>query len=151
MAVMRHTHQHVTVDSGVHEALPGDAELDTAGEVLKLLSDRTRLAIVVMLDGREMTVSAIAEMLDRPVPAISQHLAKLRGGGLVTSRRQGPTVRYMQPDEHIAELVANILQFAEHRLYPDQPPHHAVSPRLLGRGRGTGADPVHDRPEESGQ
>lgn len=100
-----------------------DAELDHAVDVLRLLADRTRLAILAMLEGTEMSVSAIAAALDRPGPAVSQHLAKLRAGHLVTSRREGTTVYYGQPDEHVAALVTNVLQHTEHALY-DTPPHH---------------------------
>lgn len=98
-------------------------ELDHAVEVLRLLADRTRLAIVAMLADTELSVTAIAEALDRPTPAVSQHLAKLRAGRLVTSRREGTSIYYTQPDEHVAALVTNILQHAEHVLYA-RPPHH---------------------------
>ena len=100
-----------------------DVDLDHAVDVLRLLADRTRLAILAMLDGTEMSVSAIAEVLDRPGPAVSQHLAKLRTGQLVTSRREGTTIYYSQPDEHVAALVTNVLQHTEHALY-ETPPHH---------------------------
>lgn len=103
--------------------LPRPAELDHAVEVLRLLADHTRLAILALLDGRELSVTAIAEQLGRPVPGVSQHLAKLRTGNLVTSRRDGTTVYYTQPDEHVAALVLNVLQHTEHDLY-DRPPHH---------------------------
>ncbi|WP_240643988.1 ArsR/SmtB family transcription factor [Antribacter gilvus] len=71
-----------------------DADLDHAVQVLRLLADRTRLAILAMLDGTEMSVTAIAETLDRPTAAVSQHLAKLRAGHLVTARRDGTTIYY---------------------------------------------------------
>ncbi|GAA4687622.1 ArsR/SmtB family transcription factor [Promicromonospora umidemergens] len=100
-----------------------DADLDHAVQVLRLLADRTRLAILAMLDGTEMSVTAIAETLDRPAAAVSQHLAKLRAGHLVTARRDGTTIYYGQPDAHVAALVTGVLQHTEHVLY-DVPPHH---------------------------
>ena len=99
------------------------AEVIAATGVLKLLADPTRLAMLAMLDRRELTVSAIAAALERPVPAVSQHLAKLRAHGLVVARRAGSSVHYSQPDEHVARLVTNALQHAEHLLH-DSPPHH---------------------------
>jgi len=104
--------------------VPPDADLTHAVEVLRLLADRTRLAILAMLDGTEMSVTQIAEVLERPVPGVSQHLAKLRTGRLVATRREGTTVYYSQPDSHVAALVTNVLQHAEHDLYAS-PPHHA--------------------------
>lgn len=110
----------------VMTSLPPAADLEHAASVARLLADRTRLAILALLDGDELPVGSIAEVLDRPVPAVSQHLAKLRQGGLVTSRRDGVVVFYGQPDEHVAGLVTNLLQHSEHVLYPE-PPHHALS------------------------
>jgi len=100
-----------------------DADLDTAVEVLRLLADRTRLAILALLHDGELSVGAIAERLARPVPGISQHLAKLRTGRLVTTRREGATVHYRLANEHIDALVLNVLHQAEHLRY-DTPPHH---------------------------
>jgi len=105
------------------QGIPPDAELDLSVDVLRLLADRTRLAILAMLEGTEMSVTAIAEALNRPGPGVSQHLAKLRSGGLVVARRDGTTIYYGQPDEHVAALVTNVLQHTGHVLY-DTPPHH---------------------------
>lgn len=104
-------------------APPETRVVDHAAAVLRLLADRTRLAILSMLDGTQMSVGAIAESLGRPVPAVSQHLAKLRAAGMVTVQRQGTTSLYGQPDEHLAALVLNALQLSEHALY-EMPPHH---------------------------
>lgn len=103
---------------------PSAAEIAAAADVLKLLADPTRLAILAMLDGRELPVGAIAAALERPVPAVSQHLAKLRAHDLVATRREGSSVHYRQPDAHVARLVTNALQHAEHLLH-EKPPHHA--------------------------
>lgn len=103
--------------------IPDPPELEHAAETLHLLGDRTRLAVLVMLQDSEMSVGAIAERLQRPVPAVSQHLARLRQAGLVQVRRQGTSSFYSQPDVHLAQLVTNAVQFSEHALY-EQPPHH---------------------------
>ncbi len=113
----------MTFVATTRQGIPPDADLDLAVDVLRLLADRTRLAILSMLQGTEMSVTAIAEALNRPGPGVSQHLAKLRSGGLVVARRDGTTIYYGQPDEHVAALVINVLQHTEHVLY-DAPPHH---------------------------
>lgn len=112
----------MTVPS-THAPAGADAELDTAVEVLRLLADRTRLAVLDLLGEGEQSVGAIAEALDRPVPAVSQHLAKLRAGRLVHTRRDGVTIYYRQANEHVGALVRNVLQQAEHLSY-EHPPHH---------------------------
>ncbi|MCL3861089.1 metalloregulator ArsR/SmtB family transcription factor [Actinotalea sp. K2] len=98
-------------------------DLDTAVDVLRLLADQTRLSILHLLHDRELSVGAIADELDRPVPAVSQHLARLRAGRLVLTRRDGATVYYRHANEHVDALVRNVLHQAEH-LHYDHPPHH---------------------------
>ncbi|WP_019147104.1 ArsR/SmtB family transcription factor [Timonella senegalensis] len=104
---------------------PQERDFEHAASTLKLLGSSTRLAILHLLAGHELSVSAVAEELQRPLPAVSQHLAKLKAVGLVASRRDGTTIYYSQPDEHVAALVRNALEFAEHRLY-STPPHHST-------------------------
>lgn len=104
-------------------AKPDDVGLDEAVDVLRLLADRTRLEILVLLGDGELAVGAIAAEVGRPVPGVSQHLAKLRGGHLVTTRREGTTVFYSLSSEHVDALVTNVIQHSEHVLY-DVPPHH---------------------------
>lgn len=105
------------------QPIPPQADRDQAVEVLRLLADPTRLAILAMLDGTEMSVTAIAERLGRPLPAVSQHLSRLRAGRLVSTRRDGTSIYYTQSDVHIAALITQVLHHAEHVLY-DRPPHH---------------------------
>ena len=99
------------------------SELTRAVEILRLLADPTRLEVLALLSNGERTVSDLAATLNRPMPAISQHLAKLRAGGLVVTRRQGTSIHYSQPNEHVSALVDNVLLQAEHLLY-NLPPHH---------------------------
>lgn len=107
---------------GVPENL-ADVGLDEAVDILRLLADRTRLEILVLLIGGEHAVGAIATAVGRPVPGVSQHLAKLRGGHLVAARREGTTVYYSLSSEHVEALVTNVVQHSEHVVYA-VPPHH---------------------------
>lgn len=95
-------------------ALEFSSTLEHASALLRLLADPTRLGIMALLQDGEMPVADIAKTLGRPLPAVSQHLAKLRAGGLVTTRREGRTIYYRQVDEHLATLVDNMLLHAAH-------------------------------------
>jgi DNA-binding transcriptional ArsR family regulator len=112
----------MTAETSRTSARPS-ADLDAAVDVLRLLADGTRLAILDALHDGELSVGALAEILDRPVPAVSQHLAKLRAGNMVLTRRDGVTVYYRHANEHVDALVRNVLHQAEHLRY-DTPPHH---------------------------
>lgn len=101
-----------------------DVLLARAAEVLKLLADATRLAVLDILTRHdERSVNAIAEDLRRPSSGVSQHLAKLRAAGLVLTRREGTTVHYRLAGPHVSDLVRSVTRHTEHLLY-DVPPHH---------------------------
>ncbi|HLZ84196.1 MAG TPA: metalloregulator ArsR/SmtB family transcription factor [Caulobacteraceae bacterium] len=63
-------------------------------EIFRALADPTRRAVFEQLAGREMTVSALKQGFEVSQPAISQHLAALRGAGLVRERREGRFAYY---------------------------------------------------------
>jgi len=58
------------------------------------LSDRTRLRLLNLMDGREVCVCYFVEILGQSQPKISRHLAYLRRAGLVASRRDGKWAHY---------------------------------------------------------
>lgn len=68
--------------------------LDTLAETLKLLSDKTRLTILSLLKEKEMCVCDIVEVLQTTQPNASQHLRKLKIGGLVTETRRSQWIYY---------------------------------------------------------
>ena len=58
------------------------------------LSDRTRLRLLNLMDGREVCVCYFVEILGQSQPKISRHLAYLRRAGVVTARREGKWMHY---------------------------------------------------------
>lgn len=63
-------------------------------EIFRALVDPTRRAVYERLAEREMSVSELKAGFAVSQPAISQHLAALRGAGLVRERRQGRHAYY---------------------------------------------------------
>ena len=63
-------------------------------QILKALADDTRLRIIALLNGRDMTVKDICAALKVSQPTISKHLLKLRLLGIVTDRREGSYMYY---------------------------------------------------------
>ena len=83
-------------------------QLSRAAETIKLLGHPERLKIVEVLEAGESTVSDIQAELDLPQAIVSQHLAKLRGLGIVSAQRDGVHVYYrvMEPKvRHILECI----------------------------------------------
>lgn len=58
------------------------------------LSDRTRLRLLNLMDGREVCVCFFVEILGQSQPKISRHLAYLRRAGVVAARREGKWMHY---------------------------------------------------------
>jgi len=82
--------------------------LSRAADTIKLLGHPERLKIVEILESGEATVSEIQEELGMPQAIVSQHLAKMRGHGIVAAERDGVHVYYsvMEPKvRHILECI----------------------------------------------
>ncbi len=70
------------------------ASVCKAEAVLKQLANAKRLLILCSLFGGEKCVGDLVEMVDLSQSALSQHLAKMREAGLVTSEKRGQMVFY---------------------------------------------------------
>src|SRR3972149_683372 len=58
------------------------------------LANPKRLEIIDKLRAQELSVTSLAESLEISQANLSQHLAIMRQNGIVTTRREGPTVFY---------------------------------------------------------
>lgn len=85
-----------------------------AADMLKLLSDPTRLKILWALLHGEHSVNELAEHVAAQPAAVSQHLAKLRIAQLVKVRREGNKMFYLTDNEHVRKLIEEALSQADH-------------------------------------
>jgi DNA-binding transcriptional ArsR family regulator len=99
--------------------------VDLAAEVFALLSDPTRIRLILALEDGELPVSELASRVGKAPTAVSQHLAKLRWAKVVQTRREGTRVYYSLIDEHARELVHQAVFQAEHVI--DFWPRHHLS------------------------
>ncbi len=70
------------------------AHADDAADLLKTLANPHRLQILCVLGTGEMAVGELNGIVPLSQSALSQHLAKLRGDGLVDTRRESQTIYY---------------------------------------------------------
>jgi ArsR family transcriptional regulator, arsenate/arsenite/antimonite-responsive transcriptional repressor len=88
--------------------------LDKLTDFFKLLSDETRLRILVLLYHKELCVCEMCGIMEESQPKISKHLAKLRDMGLVKDERKEQfIIYYLKADnelfkEVIEKIVENI-------------------------------------------
>ncbi len=73
-------------------------------DIFKVLADPTRRAVLERLAAAEMTATDLRAGFAISQPAMSQHLAVLRGAGLISERREGRYVNYRVAPEGMAPL-----------------------------------------------
>ena len=86
----------------------GTEKLFDLVKLFEALSDRTRLRLLNLMDGREVCVCYFIEILGQSQPKISRHLAYLRKARIVVARREGKWVHYkiaLPPDERVAQIL----------------------------------------------
>lgn len=81
-------------------------DIDELATGLSLFGSPPRLRIVALLDrAGELCVCDLARVLDMQIPAVSQHLAKLRAHRLVKYRRDAQTLYYALSDHPLNTFV----------------------------------------------
>lgn len=80
-------------------------DLDTRANFFHGFSNKTRIQILDSIKDYEKTVSQIVDEINVNQSSVSQHLACLRGCGLIVSRQEGKYVYYQIRNEKIRQLL----------------------------------------------
>lgn len=73
--------------------------------ILALAGNEARLKIVYLLEEeRELCPCDLADILGMSIPAVSQHLRKLKDGNVVETRKEGQTIYYSLTQENLKIL-----------------------------------------------
>ena len=88
---------------------------DASSSAFKALADPTRREILRLLRRGEMTAGELAERFDMTKPTMSHHFAVLREAELVSSRREGQTIRYSLNTSVLEDVVAWAVDLAGKR------------------------------------
>lgn len=76
-----------------------------ASDLLRLLGNANRLAIVCFLMEQESMVSQLEDELGIRQPTLSQQLTELRDAGIIEGRRDGKNIIYRVVDDKSTGLV----------------------------------------------
>lgn len=77
----------------------------TLSDVLALAGNEVRLKIIYLLEEeKELCPCDLADILGMSIPAVSQHLRKLKDGNIVATRKVGQTIFYFLTQENIKIL-----------------------------------------------
>src|SRR5262245_12842294 len=88
------------------------AEIRRVAELLKQVSDPTRLQVLMLLNEKERNVTELcADLGTQSQPAVSHHLALLRHGRLIEPRRSGKHNFYALTDagRELAMVVNSVV------------------------------------------
>ncbi len=73
--------------------------------VLSLAGNEVRLKILYLLEEeKELCPCDLSDILGMSIPAISQHLRKMKDGGIIQFRKEGQTIYYSLKPEHLKML-----------------------------------------------
>ena len=73
--------------------------------VLSLAGNEVRLKIIYLLETeKELCPCDLSDILVMSIPAVSQHLRKLKDGNIVETRKEGQTIYYTLTQENIKIL-----------------------------------------------
>lgn len=79
-----------------------------AADLLKALSNDRRLMILCILSTGEKTVSELEKRVGLRQSALSQHLARLRRDGLVTTRRESQNIYYSVVGDNAIRVIETL-------------------------------------------
>ncbi len=101
----KHTSNTEAVKSARNE-IPDYDILNYIAQFFGLLSDPTRLKIVIALKTTELCVHEISEVIGLSISAVSHQLRLLKTAKMVKNRREGKMVYYSLDDDHIEQLLS---------------------------------------------
>jgi DNA-binding transcriptional ArsR family regulator len=82
-----------------------------AANLLKSMSNESRLLILCNLAEDEKSVGELQSLVDLSQSALSQHLAVLRRDGLVSTRRTAQSIYYSLNSEPAKEIMATLYAY----------------------------------------
>ena len=88
--------------------------------IAKALSDENRVRIVAMLDGRELCVCQVIELLELAPSTVSKHLAILKQARLIDGRKDGRWMYYRLADDDAPRAAHDALRWTLHTLKGDK-------------------------------
>lgn len=98
----------MTIDHATFDPARFRENAAAAARLLRALASEPRLMILCQLTGGERAVGELQPLVGLSQSALSQHLAVLRGDGLVATRREGLSIFYRIADPAAAQVMATL-------------------------------------------
>ncbi|MDF2120092.1 metalloregulator ArsR/SmtB family transcription factor [Roseiarcaceae bacterium H3SJ34-1] len=81
---------------------------DVAGMLAAMANPRRLIILCRLAQAGEMTVARLTEAVGLSQSALSQHLALMRAGGLLATRKEGLNVHYRVADPRALRLMQSL-------------------------------------------
>lgn len=91
-------------------ALPSDADFQRLADAFRVLANPNRLRVLIALEGRELCVCDLREVLGLSMSGTSQVLRELRNLGAVTFRTEGKLAYYRLDDSSWLDVARGVHQ-----------------------------------------
>lgn len=91
-----------------------DETLFIVSQTFKALGEESRIRILNLLLDGELSVSAIGEKLNMKQSNVSHQLKFLKNIRLVKSRREGKSIYYSHDDDHVIQILSEMIEHARH-------------------------------------
>lgn len=85
-----------------------DTNFHEEARLLALLANEKRLVIASLLLDNELNVGELAKRVGLSQSALSQHLARLREGNIVTTRRDAQTIYYSTTHYGVRKILSTL-------------------------------------------
>ena len=96
---------HEQIKSCKNKLRTAQESFASLSNILALAGNEVRLKIVYLLEEeKELCPCDLSDILGISIPAVSQHLRKLKDGNIVETRKQGQTIYYSLAQENLKIL-----------------------------------------------
>jgi DNA-binding transcriptional ArsR family regulator len=95
-------------------SMPNEDDMLSLAECFKVLSDTTRLKIVLALLENELCVSDICHVVNLSQSAVSHQLRVLRAARLAKYRKEGKMIYYSMDDDHVTNIIKQAVEHISH-------------------------------------
>lgn len=83
-----------------------EREIDQLTTIFKILSDPTRIKLILLLSKGEYCVAELSDQIGTTPSAVSHQISLLRAKRLLHKRKSGKHAYYTLVNEHIGALIA---------------------------------------------
>jgi ArsR family transcriptional regulator len=95
--------------------------LTKKSELLKTIAHPMRLCILnCLMSNESCNVTTLTKKMDKPQSTISQHLSKLKSGGIIEGQRNGVEIQYRLVSEEVKLLIHLLLDELEEKKSRDE-------------------------------